>query len=139
MAHTCRGTISLHGAVIHTENQSANFIVSNGGGTQVGSESDGELLYLCIIPDIPPSSYKRGGETEVAHCIGAGQGEGSSGETCCTSEKTENKVRCPHKMMKLSCLKLVFSFKKHPKRAKPKRFSLTFLSCQCVKVMWSDF
>ena len=36
MAHTCRGTISLHGAVIHTENQSANFIVSNGGGTQVG-------------------------------------------------------------------------------------------------------
>ena len=35
MAHTCRGTISLHGAVIHTENQSANFIVSNGGGTQV--------------------------------------------------------------------------------------------------------
>merc|ERR1719481_1750150 len=34
MAHTCRGTISLHGAVIHTENQSANFIVSNGGGTQ---------------------------------------------------------------------------------------------------------
>ena len=35
MAHTCRGTISLHGAVIHTENQSCNFIVSNGGGTQV--------------------------------------------------------------------------------------------------------
>lgn len=34
MAHTCRGTISLHGAVIHTENYSCNFVVSNGGGTQ---------------------------------------------------------------------------------------------------------
>ena len=33
MAHTCRGTISLHGAHIHTED-SCNFIVSNGGGTQ---------------------------------------------------------------------------------------------------------
>lgn len=33
MAHTCRGTISLHGAIIHTED-SCNFIVSNGGGTQ---------------------------------------------------------------------------------------------------------
>ena len=40
MAHTCRGTISLHGAVIHTENQSCNFIVSNGGGTQVTPASD---------------------------------------------------------------------------------------------------
>ena len=36
MAHTCRGTISLHGAIIHTENASSNFVVSNGGGTQVG-------------------------------------------------------------------------------------------------------
>ena len=36
MAHTCRGTISLHGAVIHTENPASfNFVVSNGGGTQV--------------------------------------------------------------------------------------------------------
>ena len=34
MAHTCRGTISLHGAVIHTEHASSNFVVSNGGGTQ---------------------------------------------------------------------------------------------------------
>merc|ERR550519_1592917 len=34
MAHTCRGTISLHGAIIHTENYSCNFVVSNGGGTQ---------------------------------------------------------------------------------------------------------
>ena len=34
MAHTCRGTISLHGANIHTEAHSANFIVTNGGGTQ---------------------------------------------------------------------------------------------------------
>merc|ERR1719369_142023 len=33
MAHACRGTISLHGAHIHTED-SCNFIVSNGGGTQ---------------------------------------------------------------------------------------------------------
>uniref|UniRef100_A0A646QFV7 Oxysterol-binding protein n=1 Tax=Hemiscolopendra marginata TaxID=943146 RepID=A0A646QFV7_9MYRI len=30
MAHTCRGTISLHGAVIHTED-SCNFVISNGG------------------------------------------------------------------------------------------------------------
>ena len=44
MAHTCRGTISLHGAVIHTENQSCNFIVSNGGGTQVSNLSVGSLL-----------------------------------------------------------------------------------------------
>ena len=29
----CRGTISLHGANIHTED-ACNFIVSNGGGTQ---------------------------------------------------------------------------------------------------------
>ncbi len=37
MAHTCRGTISLHGALIHTENPASfNFVVSNGGGTQVG-------------------------------------------------------------------------------------------------------
>ena len=36
MAHTCRGTISLHGALIHTENPASfNFVVSNGGGTQV--------------------------------------------------------------------------------------------------------
>jgi len=34
MAHTCRGTISLHGAIIHTEQYSCNFVVSNGGGTQ---------------------------------------------------------------------------------------------------------
>ena len=35
MAHTCRGTISLHGALIHTENPASfNFVVSNGGGTQ---------------------------------------------------------------------------------------------------------
>ena len=37
MAHTCRGTISLHGAIIHTEHGSSSsncFIVSNGGGTQ---------------------------------------------------------------------------------------------------------
>jgi len=34
MAHTCRGTISLHGAIIHTETYSCNFVVSNGGGTQ---------------------------------------------------------------------------------------------------------
>ena len=34
MAHTCRGTISLHGAIIHTEHASSNFVVSNGGGTQ---------------------------------------------------------------------------------------------------------
>lgn len=33
MSHTCRGTISLHGANVHTED-SCNFIVSNGGGTQ---------------------------------------------------------------------------------------------------------
>ena len=35
MAHTCRGTISLHGAVIHCED-SCNFIISNvsNGGTQ---------------------------------------------------------------------------------------------------------
>ncbi|XP_069989946.1 oxysterol-binding protein 1 isoform X11 [Penaeus vannamei] len=30
MLHTCRGTISLHGAVIHTED-SCNFVISNGG------------------------------------------------------------------------------------------------------------
>ncbi|GAB6026499.1 hypothetical protein CHUAL_012924 [Chamberlinius hualienensis] len=30
MAHTCRGTISLQGAVIHTED-SCNFVISNGG------------------------------------------------------------------------------------------------------------
>jgi hypothetical protein len=36
MSHTCRGTISLHGAHIQTED-SCNFIVSNGGGTQVGT------------------------------------------------------------------------------------------------------
>src|SRR5258705_11917621 len=30
MAHTCRGSISLHGAVIHTED-SCNFVISNGG------------------------------------------------------------------------------------------------------------
>uniref|UniRef100_A0A0A9W5Q0 Oxysterol-binding protein 1 n=1 Tax=Lygus hesperus TaxID=30085 RepID=A0A0A9W5Q0_LYGHE len=30
MAHTCRGTISLHGALIHTE-ESCNFVISNGG------------------------------------------------------------------------------------------------------------
>ena len=30
MSHTCRGTISLHGATIHTED-SCNFIISNGG------------------------------------------------------------------------------------------------------------
>ena len=40
MAHTCRGTISLHGALIHTENPASfNFVVSNGGGTQVGADS----------------------------------------------------------------------------------------------------
>ena len=35
MAHTCRGTISLHGAAIHCED-SCNFIISNvsNGGTQ---------------------------------------------------------------------------------------------------------
>ena len=30
MAHTCRGTISLQGSVIHTED-SCNFVISNGG------------------------------------------------------------------------------------------------------------
>ncbi|PSN47433.1 Oxysterol-binding protein 1 [Blattella germanica] len=30
MAHTCRGTISLHGALIHTED-SCTFVISNGG------------------------------------------------------------------------------------------------------------
>lgn len=30
MAHTCRGTISLHGALIHTE-ESCTFVISNGG------------------------------------------------------------------------------------------------------------
>lgn len=30
MAHTCRGTISLVSAVIHTED-SCNFVISNGG------------------------------------------------------------------------------------------------------------
>src|SRR5687767_239628 len=30
MAHTCRGTISLHGAVIHTEH-STDFVISNSG------------------------------------------------------------------------------------------------------------
>lgn len=30
MVHTCRGTISLHGAVIHTED-TCTFLVSNGG------------------------------------------------------------------------------------------------------------
>ena len=34
MAHTCRGTISLHGAYIQAEDKYCNFIVSNGGGTQ---------------------------------------------------------------------------------------------------------
>lgn len=31
MAHTCRGTISLHGAIIHTEGDSCTFVISNGG------------------------------------------------------------------------------------------------------------
>jgi ureidoglycolate hydrolase len=30
MVHTCRGTISLHGAIIHTED-SCTFVISNGG------------------------------------------------------------------------------------------------------------
>lgn len=30
MAHTCRGTISLHGALIHTVD-SCTFVISNGG------------------------------------------------------------------------------------------------------------
>lgn len=30
MAHTCRGTVSLHGAIIHTED-SCTFVISNGG------------------------------------------------------------------------------------------------------------
>lgn len=30
MAHTCRGTISLHGALIHTVD-SWTFVISNGG------------------------------------------------------------------------------------------------------------
>jgi hypothetical protein len=30
MAHTCRGTISLHGALINTED-SCTFVISNGG------------------------------------------------------------------------------------------------------------
>lgn len=30
MAHTCRGNISLHGAMIHTED-SCTFVISNGG------------------------------------------------------------------------------------------------------------
>ncbi|KAL0267043.1 UNVERIFIED_CONTAM: hypothetical protein PYX00_009415 [Menopon gallinae] len=30
MAHTCRGTVSLHGAMIHTED-SCSFVISNGG------------------------------------------------------------------------------------------------------------
>lgn len=30
MVHTCRGTISLHGASIHTED-SCTFVISNGG------------------------------------------------------------------------------------------------------------
>jgi len=29
MVHTCRGTISLHGAIIHTED-SCTFVISNG-------------------------------------------------------------------------------------------------------------
>ena len=43
MAHTCRGTISLHGAHIHTED-SCNFIVSNGGGTQT--------FHLCASSEV---------------------------------------------------------------------------------------
>ena len=31
MSHTCRGTISLHGAIIHTEGDSCTFVISNGG------------------------------------------------------------------------------------------------------------
>lgn len=30
MVHTCRGTISLHGAFIHTED-SCSFVITNGG------------------------------------------------------------------------------------------------------------
>ena len=46
MAHTCRGTISLHGAHIHTED-SCNFIVSNGGGTQTFHlRASSEVRYL---------------------------------------------------------------------------------------------
>ena len=58
MAHTCRGTISLHGAVIHTENQSCNFIVSNGGGTQVkASPTYCPFFYIFFLhSDFPSAS-----------------------------------------------------------------------------------
>ena len=43
MVHTCRGTISLHGAIIHTED-SCTFVISN-GSTQTfhPHQSVGEL------------------------------------------------------------------------------------------------
>ena len=55
MAHTCRGTISLHGAHIQTED-SCNFIVSNGGGTQVkwqGFKPQWLSLQLPVLSAVP--------------------------------------------------------------------------------------
>lgn len=52
MAHTCRGTISLVSAVIHTED-SCNFVISN-GGTQTfhlraGSEVERYVFVVILL------------------------------------------------------------------------------------------
>ena len=54
MAHTCRGTISLHGAHIQTED-SCNFVVSNGGGTQVRKLARSITDKIYVMLDKHPS------------------------------------------------------------------------------------
>ncbi|KAH8278482.1 hypothetical protein KR018_003879, partial [Drosophila ironensis] len=74
--HTCRGTISLHGALIHTVD-SCTFVISNGGtqtfhikaGTEVERQSWVTALELAKAKAIRAIESEEEEETETAHVV----------------------------------------------------------------------
>ncbi|XP_069684106.1 oxysterol-binding protein 1 isoform X5 [Periplaneta americana] len=68
MAHTCRGTISLHGALIHTED-SCTFVISN-GGTQtfhIKAANEVERQRWVTALELAKAKAIRAMESDVSH------------------------------------------------------------------------
>ncbi|KAL5275309.1 OSBP family protein [Megaselia abdita] len=76
MSHTCRGTISLHGALIHTVD-SCTFVISNGGtqsfhiktANEVERQSWVTALELAKAKAIRAMESEEDEETETAHAV----------------------------------------------------------------------